>query len=192
MSESGIARTLLFFPKQGARAPEDGGVRAASELVRRVREGDQDAFDELYRRYSPMVHGIVLSRARRSEVDDIVQDVFVAVFRKLDSLNDHDALGAWIASIARRRVADDHRSARLLEEIPEDAGAEPVPVNEANEALAAIRSLPDAYSETLTLRLVEGMTGPEIAEVTGLTHDSVRVNLHRGMKMLREKLGIER
>ena len=51
-----------------------------------------------------------------------------------------------------------------------------------------IRSLPEAYRETLVLRLVEGMTGPEIAERTGLTPASVRVNLHRGMKMLREKL----
>jgi len=54
--------------------------------------------------------------------------------------------------------------------------------------LAAIQSLPEAYSETLTLRLVEGMTGPEIAARTGLTEGSVRVNLHRGMKQLREKL----
>ena len=55
--------------------------------------------------------------------------------------------------------------------------------------LAAIRRLPEAYRETLVLRLVEGMTGPEIAERTGLTPGSVRVNLHRGMQMLREALG---
>jgi RNA polymerase sigma-70 factor (ECF subfamily) len=61
----------------------------------------------------------------------------------------------------------------------------------AHEILAAIRSCPEAYKETLVLRLVEGMTGPEIAERTGLTPDSVRVNLHRGMKLLRQKLGIE-
>ena len=60
---------------------------------------------------------------------------------------------------------------------------------EANEALALIRALPEAYRETLVLRLVEGMTGPEIAERTGLTAASVRVNLHRGMKLLRERLG---
>jgi RNA polymerase sigma-70 factor (ECF subfamily) len=52
-----------------------------------------------------------------------------------------------------------------------------------------IRGLPEAYRETLILRLVEGMTGPEIAERAGLTAGSVRVNLHRGMQMLREKLG---
>ena len=54
--------------------------------------------------------------------------------------------------------------------------------------LNQIRRLPDAYRETLILRLVEGMTGPEIAAQTGLTHESVRVNLCRGMKMLRELL----
>ena len=51
-----------------------------------------------------------------------------------------------------------------------------------------MKSLPSAYRETLLMRLVEGMTGPEIAEATGLTPGSVRVNLHRGMKQLREKL----
>ena len=55
--------------------------------------------------------------------------------------------------------------------------------------LAAIRRLPEAYRETLVLRLVEGLTGPEIAERTGLQPGSVRVNLHRGMQMLRVALG---
>jgi RNA polymerase sigma-70 factor (ECF subfamily) len=55
--------------------------------------------------------------------------------------------------------------------------------------LATIRTLPEAYREPLLLRLVEGMSGSEIAERTGLTHGSVRVNLHRGMTLLRQKLG---
>ena len=59
----------------------------------------------------------------------------------------------------------------------------------AAEILELIRNLPEAYRETLVLRLVEGMTGPEIASRTGLTAASVRVNLHRGMKLLREQLG---
>jgi RNA polymerase sigma-70 factor (ECF subfamily) len=59
---------------------------------------------------------------------------------------------------------------------------------EALLVLATIRTLPMAYRETLVLRLVEGMTGPEIAAQTGLTTASVRVNLHRGMKLLRQKL----
>ena len=62
---------------------------------------------------------------------------------------------------------------------------------EVAQVLAALRALPDVYRETLVMRLVEGMTGPEIAEHTGLAHGSVRVNLHRGMKLLREQLGLE-
>jgi RNA polymerase sigma-70 factor (ECF subfamily) len=61
---------------------------------------------------------------------------------------------------------------------------------EALAALAVIRTMPEAYRETLVLRLVEGMTGPEIAARTGLTPASVRVNLHRGMKQLRERLRV--
>jgi RNA polymerase sigma-70 factor, ECF subfamily len=62
------------------------------------------------------------------------------------------------------------------------------PEPEALAVLDTIRSLPNAYRETLILRLVEGLSGPEIAVQTGLSPDSVRVNLHRGMKMLREKM----
>jgi RNA polymerase sigma-70 factor (ECF subfamily) len=65
----------------------------------------------------------------------------------------------------------------------------PTPRAEALEALAAVRSLPETYREVLILRLVEGMSGPEIAARTGLTAGSVRVNLHRGMKLLKEKIG---
>jgi len=61
---------------------------------------------------------------------------------------------------------------------------------EAHGALDAIQALPEAYRETLVLRLVEGLTGPEIASLTGLTPDSVRVNLHRGFRLLRERLGV--
>ena len=57
--------------------------------------------------------------------------------------------------------------------------------------LEAIRALPEAYRETLVMRLCEGMSGPEIAAATGLEPGSVRINLHRGMKLLREKLGID-
>jgi RNA polymerase sigma-70 factor (ECF subfamily) len=71
----------------------------------------------------------------------------------------------------------------------EHLGAEAPPTTDAARALAALRELPDAYREVLAMRLVEGLNGPEIAERTGLRPGSVRVNLHRGMALLREKLG---
>ena len=159
-------------------------------LVDRVRSGDREAFGEIYRMFAPMVHGIVLARVPHDEVQDIVQDVFFSAYNQLDTLRDKAALGAWMASIARNRAAEFYRQSRPMEELPDDLHGKSRPHAEAHEILSAIRSLPDAYRETLVLRLVEGMTGIEIAERTGLKPESVRVNLHRGMEMLRAKLGI--
>jgi RNA polymerase sigma-70 factor (ECF subfamily) len=161
-----------------------------AELVRNARRGDESAFGHLYERYARVVHGLLLARVPRADVDDLVQDVFLAAWNRLDGLRDPAAFGGWLAMIARNRAVDFHRRAPESVELPDtlqahDATAE---YAEALAALDVVRSLPEAYRETLVLRLVEGLTGPEIARRTGLTPASVRVNLHRGMKLLRQKL----
>ena len=110
--------------------------------------------------------------------------------RQLRGLRTAAAFSGWLAAIARNRAIDYFRSARervrsktITADHRETGG------NDAFAILDAIQRLPEAYRETLILRLVEGMTGPEIAQRTGLMPDSVRVNLCRGMKMLRELLG---
>jgi RNA polymerase sigma-70 factor (ECF subfamily) len=158
-------------------------------LVEAARAGQNDAFGGLYAAYARMVHGILMARVPRDEVDDLAQDVFLAAFRKLHTLRDPAAFGPWLAMIARNRAHDYHRRAPDVAELPEDLPAGDSRDAEAAAILALIQTLPEAYRETLVLRLAEGMTGPEIAERTGLTAASVRVNLHRGMKQLREKLG---
>src|SRR5207237_6103870 len=90
---------------------------------------------------------------------------------------------------ARNRATDHLRQPRGEVELPEELpGGDPIEA-ETLAVLEAVRRLPEAYRETLLMRLIEGMSGAEIAERTGLTPGSVRVNLHRGMAMLREKLG---
>jgi RNA polymerase sigma-70 factor, ECF subfamily len=169
-----------------------GAGQAADDgrLVQAARDGDEAAFARLYERYGRVVHALLLARVARDEVDDLVQDVFLTAWRRLDDLRDPAAFGGWLAMIARNRATDFHRRAAEYVELPEnlEIRAQASERAEANAALAAIRTLPDAYRETLMLRLVEGLTGPEIAGRTGLTPASVRVNLHRGMKLLREKL----
>ena len=161
-----------------------------ARLVRRACDGDEAAFSRLYERYARMIHGMFLARVPRLDVDDLVQDVFLTAWRRLDSLRDPAAFGGWLSMIARNRATDFHRRTVDAVELPEHLEAHDATAAgaEAHAALEIIRQLPEAYRETLMLRLVEGMTGPEIADRTGLTAASVRVNLHRGMKLLRERL----
>ncbi len=177
-----------------APAPESTGD---SSLVLAAREGDRAAFGSLYARYARMVHGILLARVPADQVDDLVQDVFLRAMPRICDLRDVARFGPWLAAITRNRANDYHRQTRpvaamtesLSDEESDLPAANTAPDAEAAMILTFVRSLPDAYRETLILRLVEGMTGPEIAVRTGLTPGSVRVNLHRGMQQLREKLG---
>lgn len=169
---------------------------ADDELVSAARAGDRSAFGLLYDRYARMVHGILLCRVPSREVDDLVQEVFLLVLRQLPSLRDISRFAAWLGTITRNRANDYYRKASPVdraahaasEEQAESRTNDHTAEQEAAMTLAVLRTLPDTYRESLTLRFVEGMTGPEIAERLGLTHGSVRVNLHRGMRLLREKL----
>ena len=165
---------------------EDDGLIVAAAA------GDRGAFGELYVRYARMVHGILLARVPPRDAEDLVQDVFMSAMRQLRGLRTAAAFRGWLAAIARNRAIDYFRGARQSVPIEEEIGREhgaSASEQDAFVVLDLIHSLPEAYRETLVLRLVEGMTGPEIALRTGLTPDSVRVNLCRGMKMLRELLG---
>lgn len=192
MPEREMSGNLLFFLKSEAKtAPATVEVKEEARLVERVCAGEQEAFNELYRMFAPMVHGIILARVPRYEVDDLVQEVFLVAYKKLHTLRDKNAVGAWLAMIARNRATEFHRTEKATEELPETLSRCDSPQAEAQEILETIRALPETYRETLILRLVEGLTGPEIANRTGMTAESVRVNLHRGMKLLRQKLGIK-
>jgi len=182
-------------PVRDTSAPE---VSEDAKLVITARDGDRAAFGRLYDRYARMVHGVLLAKVPVCVVDDLVQDVFVLALRRLSTLREAGSFGAWLAAIARNLANDYHRRS-----LPEDRLAGDVQEAEVDRGMTgddhdgpaaavfdAIRRLPEAYRETLILRLVEGMTGPEIAARTGLTQGSVRVNLHRGMQQLRAMLSL--
>lgn len=160
-----------------------------SAVVIAARGGDRGAFAELYRRFHRAVHGVVLARVRYADAADLVQDVFAAALERLPQLGEVAAFPGWLLAIARNRAIDHLRGQRPTDELS-DLPVEASRSAEVAQVLAALRALPEAYQETLVLRLVEGLSGPEIAEQTGLSPGSVRVNLHRGMKLLRERLGI--
>jgi RNA polymerase sigma-70 factor (ECF subfamily) len=196
METLACCRTLSLLAGPGAcmtGAPEPLAFPASDDalLVAAARRGDRAAFGALYRRHARLVQAVLLARVAPDGVDDLVQDVFVTAMDKLSSLRDDRAFAPWIAAIARRRAADWRRRRRDTVELDESLAGGPRPDDDATtarEAVDAIASLPVAYRETLMLRFVAGLTGPEIAERTGLSHGSVRVNLHRGVALLRERL----
>ena len=161
-------------------------------LVRAARAGNREAFGGLYRLYGRMVHGILLAHGPRHEVEDLVQEVFLSAWVRIHTLREPAAFGGWLAQMARHRAVDALRARRDAEPLDDEHPAPESSRAEAFAVLELIRGLPDAYRETLAMRLVEGLTGPEIADLTGMTPGSVRVNLHRGMALLKEKLGVTR
>jgi RNA polymerase sigma-70 factor (ECF subfamily) len=171
--------------------PVDIRTHDVAALVRAACAGDRDAFGTLYERYARLVHGLLLASAQHDDVQDLVQDVFFRALRQLHTLRDPAAFGGWIATMARNEARMHHRSARptvaLHESLP--APASPSDGLDTGDVLRALRALPERYREPLTLRLVEQMSGEEIARQMGLTHGTVRVYLHHGMRLLRETLG---
>ena len=158
-------------------------------LIRAAREGDRIAFGRLYEQYEALIHGILIARVAYDDAEDLMQDVFVKAMQQLPALREPEAFCSWLITIARRVATDHLRSTKPVTDLASLTLSGPQSAAEPLAILVTIQRLPDAYRETLILRLVEGMTGPEIAARTGLTPDSVRVNLCRGMKILRGYLG---
>lgn len=169
---------------------------ALGRLVLRAQRGERAAFDELHVRFAKSVHAVWLARLPRREADDGVQETFLCAWERLAGLREPDRIGPWLHAIARNLATDRARLRPAREEPLSEHVAGAARSDDGRDELrervmAHLRSLPEAYRETLTMRLVEGMTGPEIAAATGLTAGSVRVNLCRGMEKLRELLAQE-
>lgn len=159
-----------------------------ANLVRAAQSGDRVAFGALYEQYGRLVHGILLAHVAYHDAEDLMQDVFVKALERLPGLREPAAFGGWLIAIARRTATDHLRAKRPTTEAGPSLVGGVSPDGEAFAVLAVIQRLPESYRETLVLRLVEGMSGPEIAARTGLGADCVRVNLCRGMKLLRNQL----
>ncbi len=170
----------------------DDSKEDLTQHVLAAQQGNQAAFHTLHTHFAPMVHAIALGRAPASDADDLTQEAFLRAWQRLPSCKDPARFGPWLASLTRNLITDHMRKQRpTLVPVPPDLQAAHRPSVEAAQALRHLQSLPDAYRDILIMRLVEGMTGPEIAKQTGLTPGSVRVNLHRGMALLRQHLNPE-
>src|SRR5688572_32175857 len=139
MPENEMTGNILYFTRReanaSAAAPVQETVKPEARLVERIRAGDGEAFGELYKFFAPMVHGIVLARVPRDEAADIVQNVFFSAYKNLHTLRDQNAVGAWLAMIARNQANEFYRKAKPTEELSEELSHNDKRQSEAREIL---------------------------------------------------------
>jgi RNA polymerase sigma-70 factor, ECF subfamily len=178
---------------------------AEAALVASARRGDRAAFEELVRRTSRLVFArLYLETGDRHRAEDLLQETLLIAYRSLNQLADPRGFRTWLLRIAqnvaidaarrdlrRKRAGSGQRQDGSLAAAP-DKSAEPGRKLEQEElrgqVLAILRSLPEEYRLALTLRYIAGADYDTICLQLGLTNGSLRGLLHRGLKMLRDKL----
>lgn len=168
------------------------------DLVARWRRGDERAATELVARYGPSLARFAAALGADDRVEDVVQDTFIKAFGSLDRFRGESSLGTWLFAIARRIVADQRRSARRLRtpEMLDDALVAPdgdalgtVIADETERRLLhAVGRLSPMQRGVFTLRVVEGLSYREIAQVLGTSEGAARVHYHGAMRAVKEAL----
>ena len=163
-------------------------------LVVRSQIGDESAFAELLRLYSPRLRFYVAKMLdeRHERADDLLQEIWLSAFRALPRLKDAAAFRAWLFRIARDRVCREFRRARIefcsydgsrLEGIAEDH--EPSETFDAESIRQHLNVLSPEHREALVLRFLEDMPYEDIARVTGSSLGTVRSRIHYAKRALR-------
>jgi RNA polymerase sigma-70 factor, ECF subfamily len=169
-------------------------------LVLRCQAGDEAAFAELVDRYQPRLRYYLHKMlAGVGDADDVLQDVWLDVFRSFARLNAAGAFRAWLYRIAHGRAVKVFRKRRLPleplhEEVIDDAtqDADTFQSEEAERVHAALDMLPAVQREVLVLRYIEDMTYDEIAAIVDCQVGTVRSRLHYAKRALRNELEKER
>jgi RNA polymerase sigma-70 factor (ECF subfamily) len=173
------------------------------DLVRRAKEGDRQAFAELYREYLPSVYKFLYYRlnSNKAMAEDMTAEVFLRALRKIGDFNWTGAdFGSWLLRIARNLVLDNAKSSRarlevLNDEMPEDAAGEAratedsVMENLTNAGVySAIKQLSPDQRDVITMRFIQGMDVSAVAAAMGKKEGTIRTLQFRGLKSLQKLL----
>jgi RNA polymerase sigma factor (sigma-70 family) len=160
-----------------------------------ARAGDPRGFDELYRQLAGSVTRFAHSRSAE-DPEGLTNEVFLAAFRHLDDFdgNDDDLRG-WVFTIARNKLIDDaRRRSRRPQTVDNDTDAEPTSASAESDVVGTdwvhdqLRILTDEQREVVLLRIVGGLTVPEIADVVGRSIGSIKALQRRALRQLHKNL----
>ena len=172
-----------------------------SPLLLRVASGDAAAVPLLLDRYGSLVWSIARKQARADEAEDLVQEVFIQIWKQAERYDpERGSEAAFITTIARRRLIDHRRkvgrrgeTGELPEELPqEESGVDAMELSdEARVATEALAQLRPQQRQVLQMALVEGKTHTQIAEITRLPLGTVKSHARRGLERVRQLLQVE-
>jgi RNA polymerase sigma-70 factor (ECF subfamily) len=182
------------------KSPQNDVIPSDEELVRSAQMGTQDAFVLLYERYFPNVFARVRFKVPESDVEDVTQEIFIAVLKSLNNFRVQSKFGTWIWTITNRKIADYYRS-RKIGVTEQDNYEDLVTLNVANHTastdnhqddLAAIQhalcDLPQNYQDILLMRFVDEMPFNEIALQNSQSLEATKSLFRRSMTALTKKL----
>lgn len=182
------------------------------DVVRRVREGDREAYRLLVDRYAPMVFGLVRRHCDEpAEVEDLAQEIFIRAYEGLADFRGDASFSSWLYRIALNRCRDHAKSARVgrgssLEAMEEETGRRPrslsatVPTPEddlerserVRRLRRALGELAPDYAVPFLLKYEQGLSYGEMAEMMDATAGALKVRVHRARNQLRGLLEDER
>lgn len=169
-----------------------------TELIRRWRGGDGVSATRLVERHAPAVARFVATSGERDSVDEVVQDTFVRAFGAIDTFRGDSAFRTWLFTIAKRLILDRRRSERRSRNVSSVEEGDAVTQFDALDAMVAdesllrvhraLHSLSPKQREVFTLRVEQGLSYKEIADITGSTEGAARVHYHNAMRAVKEFL----
>lgn len=167
------------------------------ELIDRAKQGDKDAFGQLYERYLTPIYNFIIYRVgNQQEAEDLTEIVFVKAWQALDRYQLQGVpFLAWLYRIARNLVTDYHRAHKTphLNLDTQITLPDPLP-NPEEQVLASIQfeqllekiaTLEPLYQDVLTLRFIQGLSHDEVADILDRNRGAVRVLQHRALQTLR-------
>jgi len=169
-----------------------------STLIQRWKEGDERAATALVERHASALARYIGSLGERDSAEEVVQDTFVRAFSSLETFRGDSSLRTWLFTIARRLVVDRRRALRRRRDVGSledvDAATEYTALDGliASEAKrkvwGAVGKLSPTQREVFLLRVNDGLSYKEIAEVAGTTEGAARVHYHNALRTVKENL----
>jgi RNA polymerase sigma-70 factor, ECF subfamily len=178
----------------GEQSPADDAL-----IKRWLKSGDQEAATLLVERHTPALTRFLGSIARSEDVEELAQDTFIRAFGAIESFRSDSSFRTWLFTIGRRLVLDRRRATRRRGPhvsvepgdavTPFDALDGLVATETADRLRGVVEKLSPTQREVFMLRVVEGLSYRDIAEVAGTTEGAARVHYHNAMRAVKEMIG---